>query len=128
MTQLGAQPQPPRELERHIRLPGAVMLVVGNVIGAGIFLTSGVMLMRLQTAGELIAAWFAGGVLAFCGGVTYGELGSMYPRSGGLYVFLKEAYGARLAFLFGWASLVVILTGQIAGVAVGFADYLSYFF
>jgi APA family basic amino acid/polyamine antiporter len=118
---------PPAEPEQHIGLTGAVMLVVGNVIGAGIFLTSGLMLVYLHTAGELLSLWLAGGLLAFCGGITYGELGSMYPHSGGLYVYLKEAYGARIAFLFGWTNLAIILTGQIAAIAVGFAEYLSYF-
>ena len=114
-------------LERHIKFPGATMLVVGNVIGSGIFLTSGLMLSHLSTGGELIFLWVAGGLLSLCGGFTYAELGAMYPRSGGLYIYLAEAYGSRIGFMFGWASLVVILTGQVAGVAVGFAEYLSYF-
>lgn len=114
-------------LERHIRLPGATLLVIGNVIGSGIFLTSGLMLNHLHTGGELLLLWLLGGILSLCGGFTYAELGAMYPRSGGLYIYLGEAYGQRIAFMFGWASLVVILTGQIAGVAVGFAEYLSYF-
>ena len=62
------------------------------------------------------------------GGLTYAEMGSMYPRSGGLYVYLSEAYGPAWGFLFGWACLLVILTGSVATVAVGFAEYFSYFF
>jgi APA family basic amino acid/polyamine antiporter len=114
-------------VERHIKFPGATMLVVGNVIGSGIFLTSGLMLSHLSSGGELVFLWLAGGLLSLCGGFTYAELGAMYPRSGGLYIYLAEAYGARIGFMFGWASLAVILTGQVAGVAVGFAEYLSYF-
>lgn len=114
-------------VERHIRFPGASMLVVGNVIGSGIFLTSGLMLSHLSSGGELLFLWLIGGLLSLCGGFTYAELGAMYPRSGGLYVYLAEAYGPRFGFMFGWASLAVILTGQVAGVAVGFAEYLSYF-
>ena len=61
------------------------------------------------------------------GGLTFAELGSMFPRTGGLYVFLEEAYGPVWGFLFGWAALLVVLTGSVAGVAVGFAEYFSYF-
>ncbi len=68
-----------------------------------------------------------GGAIALCGGLTYAEMGAMYPRSGGLYVFLEEAYGPLTAFLFGWACMLVILTGSVATVAVGFATYFSYF-
>jgi APA family basic amino acid/polyamine antiporter len=114
-------------VERHIKFPGAAMLVVGNVIGSGIFLTSGLMLSHLNSGGELLFLWLMGGLLSLCGGFTYAELGAMYPRSGGLYIYLAEAYGPRIGFMFGWASLAIILTGQIAGVAVGFAEYLSYF-
>ena len=76
----------------------------------------------------MLAAWTAGGLLAMAGGLTYAEMGSMYPRSGGLYVFLSEAYGPVWGFLFGWACLLVILTGSVATVAIGFAEYFSYFF
>jgi APA family basic amino acid/polyamine antiporter len=114
-------------VERHIRFPGASMLVVGNVIGSGIFLTSGLMLSHLSSGGELLFLWLIGGLLSLCGGFAYAKLGAMYPRSGGLYIYLAEAYGPRIGFMFGWASLAVILTGQVAGVAVGFAEYLSYF-
>ena len=65
--------------------------------------------------------------LAMAGGLTYAEMGAMFPRSGGVYVFLKEAYGPLPAFLYGWAALFVVISGGIAAVAVGFADYLSYF-
>ncbi|MGH9383767.1 MAG: APC family permease, partial [Vicinamibacterales bacterium] len=75
----------------------------------------------------VLAAWTAGGLLAMTGGLTYAEMGSMFPRSGGLYVFLSQAYGPVWGFLFGWAALVVILTGSVATVAVGFAEYFSYF-
>lgn len=116
------------DLKRHIGLWSAILLVIGNAIGSGIFLTSGIMFQRLPSATLLILAWAAGGVLTLAGALTYAEMGSMYPRSGGLYVFLQEAYGPFLSFLFGWACLLVILTGQIAAIAIGFAAYLSYFF
>src|ERR1039458_6022170 len=116
------------DLQRHIGLSGAVLLVIGNVIGSGIFLTSGVMLQRRPSYSFLILAWIVGGVLALAGALTYAEMGAMFPSSGGLYLFLHEAYGPLPAFLFGWASLLVILTGQIGAIAIGFSEYFSYFF
>ncbi len=116
------------QLDRAIGLRGATLLVIGSVIGSGIFLTTGVMAQELPSTTLVLAAWVAGGLLAMAGGLTYAEMGSMYPRSGGLYVFLSEAYGSVWGFLFGWACLLVILTGSVATVAVGFAEYFSYFF
>ena len=113
---------------RGIGLSGATLLVVGSVIGSGIFLTTGVMIQELPSASLVLVAWVAGGLLAMAGGLTYAEMGSMYPRSGGLYVYLSEAYGPVPGFLFGWACLLVILTGSVAAVAIGFAEYFSYFF
>ena len=117
----------PDGLVRGIGLWGATLLVIGNVIGSAIFLTSGAMAAELQSVSALLLAWLAGGVLALAGGLTYAELGAMFPRTGGVYVFLEEAYGPVWGFLFGWAALLVVLTGSVAGVAVGFAEYLSYF-
>lgn len=116
------------QLVRAIGLWGATMLVIGSVIGSGIFLTTGIMVQELPSTTLVLTAWAAGGLLVMAGGLTYAEMGSMFPRSGGLYVFLSEAYGAVWGFLFGWACLLVILTGSVAAVAVGFAEYFSYFF
>ncbi len=121
-------PDADAQLVRAIGLSGATLLVVGSVIGSGIFLTTGLMVQELPSTTLVLAAWVAGGLLAMAGGLTYAEMGSMYPRSGGLYVFLSEAYGPVWGFLFGWACLLVILTGSVAAVAVGFAEYFSYFF
>jgi APA family basic amino acid/polyamine antiporter len=115
-------------LVRGIGLSGATLLVIGSVIGSGIFLTTGTMMETMPSATLVIAAWIAGGLLATAGGLTYAEMGSMFPRSGGLYVFLSEAYGPVWGFLFGWACVLVILTGSVSAVAVGFAEYFSYFF
>ena len=115
------------QLNRAIGLKGATLLVIGNVIGSGIFLTTGVMFEQLPSTTLVLLAWVAGGLLAVAGGLTYAEMGSMFPRSGGLYVYLSEAYGSVWGFLFGWACLLVILTGSVAAVAVGFAEYFSYF-
>jgi APA family basic amino acid/polyamine antiporter len=115
------------QLKRAIGLKGATLLVVGNVIGSGIFLTTGIMFEQMPSTTLVLLAWVAGGLLAMAGGLTYAEMGSMFPRSGGLYVYLTEAYGPVWGFLFGWACVLVILTGSVAAVAVGFAEYFSYF-
>ena len=114
-------------LVRAIGLGSAILFVIGGVIGSGIFLTTGVMASSIPSASLLLLAWSIGGVLAIAGGLTYAEMGAMFPRSGGVYVFLREAYGPLLAFLYGWAAMLVVLSGGIAAVAVGFADYVSYF-
>jgi APA family basic amino acid/polyamine antiporter len=114
-------------LVRAIGLRSAVLLVVGSVIGSGIFLTTGDMAALIPSASLLLLAWVLGGVLVIAGGLTYAEMGAMFPRSGGVYVFLREAYGGLPAFLYGWTSLLVVITGSTAAVAVGFAEYLSYF-
>ena len=104
------------------------MLVVGNVIGSAIFLTTGAMVEALPSASLVLAAWLAGGLMACAGGLTFAEMGAMLPRSGGMYVFLEEAYGPLVAFLFGWTMVLVVLPGGTAAVAVGFAESFSYFF
>jgi APA family basic amino acid/polyamine antiporter len=114
-------------LIRGIGVRSATLLVITNVIGSAIFLTPGSMAATLPSEPLLLLAWVAGGAIALCGGLTYAEMGAMYPRSGGLYVFLEEAYGSLVGFLFGWAGMLVILTGSVATVAVGFAKYFSYF-
>jgi len=117
---------PDAALVKAIGLPSATLFVVGGVIGSGIFLTTGLMATHVPSALLLLLAWVAGGVVALAGGLTYGEMGAMFPRSGGMYVFLREAYGPLYGFLFGWAALLVTVSGGIAAVAVGFADYLGY--
>jgi APA family basic amino acid/polyamine antiporter len=115
-------------LERSIGLIGAMSLVMGSVIGSAVFLTTGIMAQRMPSPGLLLLAWIVGGGLALAGGLTCAELSAMYPQSGGWYVFLNEAYGPVWGFLFGWAGMLVILTGSLAAVAAGFAEYFSYFF
>jgi basic amino acid/polyamine antiporter, APA family len=118
----------PASLERSIGLYGATAIVMGSVIGSAVFLITGIMVQRMPSAGMLLMVWLAGGVLALAGGLTCAELSTMFPHSGGWYVFLSEAYGPVWGFLFGWAGMLVILTGSLAAVAVGFAEYFSYFF
>jgi basic amino acid/polyamine antiporter, APA family len=114
-------------LIRALGLGSATIFVLGSVIGSGIFLTTGVMAATLPSPTLLLVAWLAGGIVALTGGLTYAELGAMFPRSGGIYVYLREAFGPLLAYLYGWAALLIFFSGGIAAVAVGFADYVSYF-
>jgi APA family basic amino acid/polyamine antiporter len=116
-----------RALVQAIGLPTAVLLVIGSVLGSGIFMTTGIMADALPSTTLLLVAWTAGGALALAGGLTYAEMGAMFPRSGGVYVFLREAWGPLVGFLYGWAALLVVVSGGIAAVAVAFANWLSYF-
>ena len=113
------------ELRRDLGLFSCIMLVVGNIIGVGIFLTPGEIAGLLPSAGWVLIAWAIGGFLATAGALTYGELGAAYPYAGGNYVFLREAYGPLLAFLFGWAFVLVTSTGTVALLAIGFAEQLG---
>lgn len=115
-------------LDRAIGLSSATLLVIGGIVGSGIFLTTGLMAASLPSPTLLLLAWVVGGLLALAGALTYAELGAMFPRAGGVYVYLHEAFGALPAFLYGWTMLLVALCGGCAAVAVGFADYLSHFF
>jgi APA family basic amino acid/polyamine antiporter len=115
-------------LDRAIGLPSATLLVVGGIVGSGIFLTTGIMAAALPSPSLLLLAWLAGGLFALAGALTYAELGAMFPRAGGVYIYLHEAFGELPAFLYGWTMLLVALCGGCAAVAVGFADYLSHFF
>jgi len=114
-------------LDRAIGPLAATLLVIGSIIGSGIFLTTGAMAQALPSASLLILAWVVGSLLALFGALTYAELAAMFPQSGGVYIFLREAFGPLPGFLYGWATLLVVLGGGTAAVAVGFADYLSYF-
>jgi APA family basic amino acid/polyamine antiporter len=123
-----ADPAPPDEgLVRALGLGSAIFFILGSVIGSGIFLTTGIMAAALPSPTLILVAWLMGGVIALSGGLTYAEMGSMYPRSGGVYVYLREAFGPLIAFLYGWAALLVFFSGGIAAVAVGFSAYFGYF-
>lgn len=118
----------PPTLDRAIGPLSATLLVVGGIVGSGIFLTTGIMAVSLPSPALLLLAWAAGGLFALAGALTYAEMSAMFPRSGGVYVFLREAFGSLPGFLYGWAFLLVVLSGGVAAVAVGFADYFSAFF
>ena len=114
-------------LRRELGVFSAAMMVVGGIIGSGIFFTPSVSARALPSAGWVLAVWAAGGVVALAGALTYAELGAMLPDAGGPYVYLREAFGKLFGFLYGWMVLLSIATGAIAAVAKGFADYLARF-
>jgi basic amino acid/polyamine antiporter, APA family len=105
----------------------ATLLTVGSVVGTGIFLTTSDMARVLPHGGWILAVWVVGGALTLAGALTYAELGAMFPRAGGMYHYLKEAYGSLPAFLFGWTCFLVIMSGGMAALAIGFATYLGGF-
>jgi APA family basic amino acid/polyamine antiporter len=98
---------------------------VGTVIGTGIFLKTRVMMCNVETPWLVIGAWVAAGFLSLAGALTYAELASMMPRAGGEYVFIREGYGRRLAFLYGWTQLTVVFTASQAAKGVGFAIFFN---
>src|SRR5579859_4910335 len=98
----------------------AALIVVGSVVGAGIFLVSGDVAASVRTPGAFLATWLIGGVVALAGALSNGELGGLFPRSGGEYLYLREAYGPALGFLSGWTSFWVVFPGSIAALAAGF--------
>ncbi len=102
-----------------------IALVVGTVIGSGIFLVPGPIAGQLHSFSAVLLVWTVGGILSLSGALSLGELGAMYPGAGGLYVYLRHAFGRPLAFLYGWGLLTMIQTGSIATLAVGFSLYLS---
>ncbi len=112
-------------LERALGAWDGASLTIGAVIGTGIFLTAGDVARALPHPALAIAAWLAGGLLVLAGALSYAEMGAMYPRAGGLYHFLREAWGPLPGFLYGWTCLLVIMTGGIAAIAVGFGEYLG---
>lgn len=112
-------------LKRELGLLTCILLVIGNIIGVGIFTTPGKVAMGLPTAGWVLAAWVIGGLMTTAGALAYGELGAMFPSAGGDYVFLKEAFGPLTAFLYGFAYSLVTTAGTIAFLAIAFTKYLG---
>lgn len=114
-------------LQQRLTLFGLTMIAVGSCIGSGIFVTPGQIVKEVQHPSLVLLAWIIGGTISLTGALTFSEMGSMFPRSGGIYVFLKEAYGPLPAFLYGWVTLLVINTGALAGLSVAFAEYSKVF-
>lgn len=108
---------------RNMRPWDAAMVVVGGIIGGGIFLNPGIVAQRTESGLALLLMWVAAGVLTLIGALCYAELGARRPRAGGTYVYLREAFGPLAGFLFGWTMLLVIYSGSSAAVATIFANY-----
>src|SRR5260370_33270374 len=116
----------PTTLARTLGLKDLILLIIGTVIGSGIFIVPGVVLR--QTNGSITVAmsvWLAGGILSLLGALTYGELSAMNPKAGGLYSFIRDGFGSLPAFLYGWTLFFVISSGSVATLAVAFSSYLG---
>ncbi|HRN55835.1 MAG TPA: amino acid permease [Agriterribacter sp.] len=115
-----------KQFKPTLGLLDATMLVAGSMIGSGIFIVSAEIARNVGSAGALIMMWVLAGIVTSIAALSYGELSGMFPRAGGQYVYLREAYNPFVAFLFGWTQFGVIQTGTIAAVAVAFAKFTAY--
>src|SRR5882757_7048246 len=127
MTTTPVQPQRV-EFVRAISRLDATALVVGSMIGSGIYIVSADILRQVHSPGLMLAVWLLSGVVTLLGALSYGELAAMYPKAGGNYVYLREAISPLCGYLYGWTLFVVIQTGTIAAVAVEFARFTSVLF
>jgi APA family basic amino acid/polyamine antiporter len=116
------------KLDRQLGLFDSTMMVVGIVIGSGIFMTTGLMADALPSVSLILIVWLLGGLQMLAGALTYAELGAAMPKAGGQYVYLREAYGSLPAFLFGWVAFIAYLTGTNAAIAVAVAEHLGSFY
>jgi APA family basic amino acid/polyamine antiporter len=114
-----------RELRRTLTLRDLIFIVVGTVIGSGIFLTPGAVVRSAGSGGMALAVWVAGGVLSLLGALTFAELGAANPDSGGMYTYLRDAFGPLPAFLYGWTMFLVIGSGSLATLGAAFPRYVS---
>lgn len=120
-------PDPESRLVRGLGVWDAALLTIGSVVGTGIFITTGDMARVLPDTGLILAVWAAGGLLTLAGALTYAELGVLFPRAGGIYHYIREAYGPLWGFLYGWIAFLVIMSGGIAALGVAFGEYLGSF-
>jgi basic amino acid/polyamine antiporter, APA family len=116
------------ELKRQLGLFDAVMVISGDMIGVGIFVTTGFIAETLPSPGGVLLIWLLGGMLALAGALSCAELSAALPYAGGDYIYIREAYGKLIGFLSGWSSFLVTFSGSIAAIAVGFAAFMSFFF
>src|SRR5580765_6245310 len=115
------------KLVRGLGLLDATMIVMGSMIGSGIFITSAESTRLVSAPGWLLLAWVMAGLMTIGGALCCAELAAMLPRAGGQYIFLRQAYGPSIGFLFGWTLFLVIQTGTIAAVAIAFAKFAGVF-
>jgi APA family basic amino acid/polyamine antiporter len=114
------------KMKHELGLLDGTMLVAGSMIGSGIFIVAADIVRNVGSAGWLIAIWLITGFMTLTAALSYGELSGMYPKAGGQYVYLKEAYNKLIAFLYGWSFFAVIQTGTIAAVGVAFSKFTAY--
>src|SRR3954469_6015316 len=117
----------PTELKRDLGAWAAASIVVGTVIGSGIFLVPKTMINNVGTPSLVFLVWVVGGLLSLAGSLSYAELSAALPEAGGEYVYLREAYGPFWGFVYSWTQLLVAKSGSIATLATAMADYLSTF-
>ena len=110
-------------LRRQIGLWSAVAIVVGQIIGSGIFRSPAGITDKLPGPFPLLVVWTAGGIFALCGALSLAEVASVYPSTGGVYVYLREVWGRLAAFLFGWAELSIIRAASLGAISTTFAEY-----
>src|SRR2546423_5784891 len=124
MTSTPVQPQRV-EFVRAISRLDATALVVGSMVGSGIFIVSADILRQVRSPGLLLVVWIVSGVVTLLGALSYGELAAMFPKAGGQYVYLREGISPLFGYLYGWTLFVVIQTGTIAAVAGAFPRFTS---
>jgi len=117
-----------QRLRRDLSLYGLTMIAVGSCIGSGIFLTPSQVASHLPSPALIFTVWTVGGIITLTGALTFAELGGMFPKAGGVYVYLKEGYGDLAGFMYGWAYFTVINSGALAALSIAFAYYLSFIF
>jgi len=128
MNLLKESPMEQTALKRKLGLFDAVMVISGDMIGVGIFVTTGFIAQTVSSPGAVLAIWLLGGLLALAGALSCAELSASLPLAGGDYIYIREAYGKLMGFLSGWSSFLVTFSGSIAAIAVGFSSFMSYFF
>lgn len=116
------------QLKKDLTLSQLTMIAIGSCIGSGIFITPAKIVAEVPNYLLALLVWGIGGLITFLGAMTFSELGSRYPKAGGVYVYLKEAYGEMAGFLYGWIILLIVNTGALGALSMGLADYLSFFF
>ena len=118
----------PKKMKRELSLLDGTMIVAGSMIGSGIFIVSSDIARNVGSAGWLIFVWVLTGFITLIAALSYGELSAIFPKAGGQYVYLREAYGKLIAFLYGWGLFTIIQTGTIAAVGVAFAKFTAFIF
>ena len=125
MNQLAKEKKP--QFLRKLNLLDSTSLVIGGVIGSGIFMTAGFIAEYIPSPGLILIVWLVGGLITISGALSFAELGAMFPRTGGQYIYIREAYGPWAGFFFGWGFFWFIMCGGIATLGVAFAEFVGYF-